>query len=105
MRWQFVPPLLALALCAACNSKVLVVESNTTWSGTVEGYVTLSGRDNATIDLDDAPQAFCWTLTKTTSAGTLRAYLKDEDWLGLSTSYLGDATTTEPNGQIGGCRQ
>lgn len=103
MRWHPLFALVAVPLCAACNSKTLVIESDTSWNGEVQGYVTLSGRDNATIDLDDAPQSVCWTLAKTTSAGTLRAYLKEEDWLGLSKDYVGDATTTEPNGQIGGC--
>jgi hypothetical protein len=105
MRWRTLLALVAVPMFAACNSKTLVIESDTSWSGEVQGYVTLSGRDNATIDLDNAPQNFCWTVAKTTSAGTLRAYLKEEDWLGLSKDYVGDAKTTEPNGEIGGCVQ
>jgi hypothetical protein len=105
MRWHVLFPLVTVPLLAACNSKTLVIESNTAWQGEVTGYVTLSGRDGATIDLKDASGTVCWTLAKTTSAGTLRAYLKEEDWLGLHVSYAGDATTSEPNGQIGGCLQ
>jgi len=103
MRWHFLFPLVTVPLLAACNSKTLVIESNTAWQGEVTGYATLSGRDGATIDLDGATGNVCWTLEKTTSAGTLRAYLKESDWLGLSVRYAGDAKTTEPNGQIGGC--
>ena len=105
MRWRSLLPLVILPLLMACNSKTLVIESNTSWQGEVEGYVTLAGRDGATIDIKDAPGTVCWNLTKTTSAGTLRAYLKESDWLGMNVRYAGDATTTEPNGQIGGCLQ
>jgi len=96
---------LAVPLVVACNTKTLVIESNTSWQGEVTGVFSLSGRDDATIELDDAPASLCWTVSKTTSAWTLRAYLKEEDWLGLSKNYTGDATTTAPNGQIGGCIQ
>lgn len=105
MKWHSLSAVVVVPLLAACNSKTLVIESNTTWQGEVVGVVTLSGRDNATIELNDAPGGICWTLAKTTSAGTLRAYLHEEDWLGLSERYAGDASTTEPNGQIGGCLQ
>lgn len=103
-----IAPKLGLALAAvlasaACNHKTLTVESDTSWQGDVTGYGTFGGTGRDEIDLDNAPDNFCWTFRKTTSAGTLRAYIHHEDWLGLRSEYIGDATTTAPGGEIGGC--
>jgi hypothetical protein len=97
-------PLLFLAL-AACESKELVIESNTVWAGSITGYGPVEGQGNAVIDLTDAPSDVCWTLRKLTSAGTLRAYLRDETWFGLGREIDGDQTTTAPGGEIGGCNE
>lgn len=92
-----------LLLSTACNHKTLTVESDTSWEGDVTGYGTFGGSGGSELDLDNAPNNFCWTFRKTTTAGTLRAYVHHEDWLGLRSEYIGDATTTAPGGEIGGC--
>jgi len=96
---------LALALLAGCDGKVLVIESNTLWSGQVTGIGQIADSGSAEIDISDAPSSVCWTLTKRTSAGTLRAYLRDETWFGLGTEYDGDSTTSEPGGSVTGCNE
>lgn len=97
-------PLLVLGL-AGCDEKVLIIESNTAWQGDVTYVGGVSGQGGASIDLSDVPSDVCWTLRKTTSAGTLRAYLKDDTWFGLGKEVDGDQTTTAPNGEIGGCNE
>lgn len=105
MRFRSLTSLVALLAVAACSDKELVVESNTTWSGVIVGLGGVQGEGNATIDLSNAPSDVCWTLKKETSAGTLRAYLRDKTWFGLGTEIDGDQTTTAPGGQIGGCNE
>lgn len=105
MSSRSVLPLVLLLGLAACETKELVIESNTAWAGEITGYGAVAGEGNAVIDLTDAPSDVCWTLRKTTSAGTLRAYLRDETWFGLGNEIDGDQTTTLPNGEIGGCNQ
>jgi hypothetical protein len=105
VRWRALLIPAVVVVLAACDTKELVIQSNTTWDGTITGYGDVAGSGNAVIDLTDAPSNVCWTLKKTTSAGTLRAYLADETWFGLGKEYDGDQTTTEPSGQIEGCNQ
>jgi len=94
-----------VAVLAGCDSKELVIQSNTAWKGSITDYGEVAGSGNAVIDLTDVPSNVCWTLQKDTSAGTLRAYLRDETWFGLGKEYDGDQTTSEPAGQIKGCNQ
>jgi hypothetical protein len=97
-------PVLVAAL-AGCDSKELVIQSNTGWEGTISGYGAVTGSGNAILDLSDVPSNVCWELRKTSTAGVLRAYLRDETWFGLGTEYDGDQSTSEPAGQIEGCNQ
>ena len=105
MKWHgLVIPVLVASL-AGCDSKELVIQSNTSWEGSVTGVGAVAGSGNEVIDLSDAPSDVCWELRKTSSAGVLRAYLRDETWFGLGTEYDGDQSTSEPAGQIEGCNQ
>ncbi len=97
-------PLMAVAL-GACDEKVLVIESNTAWEGTIDYLGGVTGEGSASVDLSDVPSDVCWVLRKTTSAGTLRAYLEDDTWFGLGKEVDGDQSTSAPNGEIGGCNQ
>lgn len=92
-----------LLLTAACNHKTLTVESDTNWQADISGFGSFGGSGREEINLDAAPDNFCWTVKKLTSAGTLRAYLHHEDWLGLRSEYIADGTTTAPGGEVGGC--
>jgi hypothetical protein len=105
MRWGRLTFPVVVAILAGCDSKELVVQSNTGWTGTITDIGTVSGTGNEVIDLSDAPTNVCWELRKTSSAGVLRAYLRDETWFGLGKEYDGDQTTSEPGGQIGGCNR
>lgn len=105
MRSRTLLPLLAVLVLAACDEKTLVIESNTAWTGTITYGGSVSGTGSATVDLSDVPSDVCWTLRKTTSAGVLRAYLRDETWFGLGEEIDGDQTTVEPNGEVSGCNQ
>lgn len=105
MRSRALLPLIAVLALAACDEKILVVESNTSWEGTITYAGDVSGTGSATVDLSDFPSNVCWTLRKTTTDGVLRAYLKDETWFGLGEEIDGDQTTSEPNGEVSGCNE
>jgi hypothetical protein len=93
-----------LVLLTACGGTTLVVESDTSWAGTVDGFGPISGRLKAEYDLGDA-SGKCWTISKTTEAGTLRVYSKTSEWFGLGNQVSGESTTTDPMGTVTGCVQ
>ena len=100
------PPygLALLALVTGCGGTTLVVESDTSWAGSVDGYGSIAGRFRTEYDLGDA-DGNCWTVSKTTEAGTLRVYSKTSEWFGLGDQVSGESTTTEPMGTVVGCVQ
>ncbi len=107
MTWR-PPPLLSLLLflaagTTACGDKVLYVESNASWAGSVDGIGDVTGTGNEEFDVSEVEGEVCWTLRKTTLAGTLRAYVKDEGAFGAGSDIEGLETTSEPYGEIGGC--
>ena len=82
-----------LVLVTGCGGTTLVVQSDTSWAGSVDGYGAVSGRFRAEYDLGDAAGR-CWTISKTTEAGTLQVYSKTSEWgsnratLWISTLWL-----------------
>ena len=97
MRWL----VLSAVLLCACG-KELVIESDTSWQGSIDEYGDVSGRGDQRFDLP-AGQNICWSVTKLTSLGTLRAYAEGDSWFGLGTDVDQDAVTTAPNGHVEGC--
>lgn len=93
----------AAAMITGCGDRILYIESNAPWSGNVDGIGAISGTGNADYDLAEVNGEACWTLRKTTLAGTLRAYVRDEGLFGASAEVEGLEITTEPYGEIGGC--
>lgn len=97
---------LALALIlgsltlSACGDKTLVIESNAPWTGDVDGVGAVDGVGNDEISLDGGA---CWSLRKTTLAGTLRAYGRSENIFGLSADVEDLETTSAPYGEVSGC--
>jgi hypothetical protein len=98
MRWL----LSAVLLLCACDKTTLVVESDTSWAGSV-GDSQVADRGDQRFELPDAKQEICWSIAKTTSAGTLRAYAEDDTWFGLGSEVDGESATTAPNGKVKGC--
>ena len=98
MRWL----LSAVLLLCACDKTTLVVESDTSWAGSV-GDSQVKGRDDRRIELANVKEDICWSIAKTTSAGTLRAYAEDDTWFGLGSQVDGESTTTAPSGKVEGC--
>jgi hypothetical protein len=96
--------LAVLAFVAGCGGTTLVVDSDTSWAGSVDGYGAISGRLEAQYDLGDAGKE-CWTVSKTTDAGTLRVYSKTSQWFGLGDEVSGESTTAQPMGTVTGCVQ
>jgi hypothetical protein len=93
-----------LFLAMGCGGTTLVVESDTSWSGSVDGFGPVAGRFKAEYDLGDA-SGKCWTVSKATEAGTLRVYSKTSEWFGLGDQVSGESTTTQPMGTVTGCVQ
>jgi hypothetical protein len=105
MKWPIPLCLGLVLLLAGCDGKVLVIESDTDWEGSINYGGSISGAGNASIDLSDVPTDVCWVVRKTTDFGTLRVYLEDENWFGLSDEIDGDLTTTAPQGEVSGCNE
>lgn len=106
MSWRSPPFLLTLVTAVGivgCGDKILYVESNAPWAGSVDGIGEVAGTGNADFDVSGVEGEVCWTLHKTTLAGTLRAYVRDEGMFGASAEVEGLEITTEPYGEIGGC--
>lgn len=93
-----------LVLVMGCGGTTLVVESDTSWAGSVDGSGAIAGRYRAEYDLAGAAGT-CWTVSKTTEAGTLRVYSRTSEWFGLGDEVSGESTTTEPMGTVTGCVQ
>lgn len=88
---------------AGCGGRVIHIESDTDWSGTIDGIGVVSGRGSKTFALDAVSSPICWTITKLTDAGTLRVYSEASTWFGLGEDIDGEQTTTEPHGDVTGC--
>jgi len=93
-----------LALLTGCGGTALVIESDTSWAGSVDNYGAISGQGKAEYDLGDAGRS-CWTLAKTTEAGTLRVYSRTSQWFGLGDEVNGESRTSAPMGTVTGCVQ
>lgn len=90
---------------SACSGKTLHVESDTSWSGSVDQFGPIQGHGNAQYDLGDSHGRVCWKIDKATSVGVLRAYADDDTWFGLGSEIDGEASTTAPSGSVEGCSQ
>jgi hypothetical protein len=101
--WRAIPAL--AVVLTACGGKTLVVESDTAWSGTIDGVGQVAGRGKATYDLDAMRNESCWTITKTTEAGTLRVYAEQSTFFGLGNEVHAETTTSAPKGVASGCIQ
>jgi hypothetical protein len=101
MRASRVIPALAV-LVLGCGGTTLVVNSDTSWAGSVAGYGTISGQGSAEYDIESGSGS-CWTVSKLTEAGTLRVYAKQSEWFGIGEEVGGEAATTSPLGSVTGC--
>jgi len=97
MKW-----LLLLLTLTACGGKTLVIESDTSWLGNLDGTGEIQGRGNAKYEVADiAP--ICWSIRKTQEPGTLRAYMDTKTWFDLGNEIEGLSTTTDSLGVVSGC--
>jgi hypothetical protein len=103
MRIAALLPIVSTLVIAGCGDRVIHIESDTSWSGTIDGVGAVSGRGGKTFALDAVSSPVCWTITKTTEAGTLRVYSEASTWFGLGEDIEAEQTTTEPNGDVTGC--
>jgi hypothetical protein len=103
MRISALLPIVSTLVIAGCGGRVIHIESDTSWSGTIDGIGAISGRGSKTFALDAVSSPICWTITKTTAAGTLRVYSEQSTWFGLGEDIEAEQTTTEPNGDVTGC--
>ena len=98
-------------MLSACSGKTLHVESDTSWSGSVDQFGSVEGHGNAQYDLGATHGQVCWKIDKATTAGVLRAYADDDTWfgmhvnLGMGSEIDGESSTTAPSGSVEGCSQ
>jgi hypothetical protein len=85
-------PIVSMLLVAGCGNRVIHIESDTDWSGTIDGIGVVSGRGSRTFALDAVSSPVCWTITKMTDAGTLSQAVDTTDAAGKSsvTWTMGD---------------
>ncbi len=104
MRLRWLAPVVASVFLASCGDTVVRIESDTTWTGTIEGS-PVSGRGDATYTMSaTGAGGGCVTIRKTTEAGTLRVIIEQGTWFDLGNDIQFEATTTEPMGTVSGCR-
>jgi hypothetical protein len=95
--------LVALTVLGACRSATLVIESTTSWSGTIteagKPAYKVEGTGNRIFEMptDD----FCWTLQKQTADGRLYAVAKIPAF--LSTDEGGERETFAEFGTVVAC--
>ncbi len=105
MRTRALLPIVATLLIAGCGGRVVHIESDTSWTGSIDGFGPISGHGNKTYALDAVSSPVCWTVTKATDAGTLRVYSDRSTFFGLGEEVEAEQTTTAPNGSVSGCVQ
>jgi hypothetical protein len=88
-------------LLIACGPRVLVVESDTAWSGAI-GNSSRDGFSNQTFEIQGAG-IFCWAIQKRTRGGYLRAYVRSEGLTGTGREGFGE--TNAEFGVVTGCSQ
>lgn len=94
--------LAGLVAVMACDDRELIVESNTSWSGFIDGDDAGFSRDgsgNATFELGSGTT--CWAFQKDSEGGRLRVYAKTREVFG--SDRHGDASTTAAYGAVSGC--
>lgn len=102
MYWRHaLAPILGGLALTGCADQSLVIESNAPWTGDVDGLGAVAGTGNAEFALDGG--GTCWTIRKTTLAGTLRAYGRSENIFGLSADIEDLEITSAPYGEVSGC--
>lgn len=91
----------AAVVLVGCGERSLRVESDTRWSGTMEGTGgrVFEGHGNASFPIRGGK--VCWRFAKETEEGALRVYAKYPSRLG--NDRIGDATTSAPYGVVSGC--
>lgn len=95
--------LVALCGCVGDSNRTLIIESNTTWSGSLgagTSSTTIQRSGNYTLNIGSG-MTYCWVLQKETQQGSLRAYVTTGSI--TSSERQGDQTTTASFGVISGC--
>jgi hypothetical protein len=101
MRVRWVVPVVAALLLTSCNDLVARIESDTSWTATVEGNV-VTGRGNEQFTLNGRNNR-CVTVQKTTEAGTVRLIIEQGTFFGLGSMVDFEGTTTTAFGSVSGC--
>jgi hypothetical protein len=87
---------------------LVIIESNTSWIGKIDTF-TVTSKIGEDIRWFMVNQPVCWTITKTSELGMVRAYGTTPDftygWTLEQKKYplWGDMNTVNPNGVIRGC--
>jgi hypothetical protein len=105
MRIRSAVPLVAAVLLSSCGEQILRIESDTSWTGTIDGSV-ISGRGSYEGRLPartPSRGSVCWRIVKDSDAGTLRAWVEQGTFFGLGNVVESEMTTTAPHGVVSGC--
>jgi hypothetical protein len=90
---------IATACLTACEQRAVVVQSTTSWSGSI-GNATQEGAGNARFPITGSG-ILCWAVQKNTLQGTLTVFGESKGLLFSSKS--GKATTNASYGVVTGC--
>ncbi len=105
MRIRSAVPLVAALLLASCGEQILHIESDTSWTGTIDGSL-VSGRGAYEGRLPNRTAgrgSVCWSIEKDSDAGTLKAWVEQGTFFGLGNVVESEMTTTAPHGVVSGC--
>lgn len=96
---MFARLVLITCLVTACGERVMVVESDTSWSGSI-GNSSRDGFGNEIFPISGSG-TWCWAIQKKTRGGYLKAYSRTPSIAGTEKS--GEAETNAQFGIVTGC--
>jgi hypothetical protein len=91
--------ILIAVLVTACGERVMVVESDTSWSGSI-GNSSRDGYGDQILKMSGSG-TWCWSIQKQTRGGYLKAYSRTPSITGTEKS--GEAETNAQFGIVTGC--
>ena len=90
-------------MLSACSGKTLHVESDTSWSGSVDQFGPVEGHGNARYDLGDTHGQVCWKIDKAIDGRRPARHADDDTWFGLGSEIDGIFYDRADSARVEGC--